>query len=156
MITRHFRLGIIVALGAMVGLASPDALATLGGDAASVASNQQHLGATRRVRALPAGECHDLSVPSGPAVHEYLSPAGSVYAVSWKGHGMPDLQELFGAYFSQLATGHRRGGHHRMTLTGSDLVVETTSHGRVFTGRAWVPSLVPAGVDATSTVGNEP
>ena len=132
------------------------ARATLGGDAASVAVNQRHFSSTRRVRRLPAGECHDLNLPSGPVVHEYLSPSGVVYAVSWHGHGMPDLRELLGTYFSRMPGSRRRGGHHRMTLTGGDLVVESTSHGHLFTGRAWVPSLVPAGVDVTATVGSEP
>jgi hypothetical protein len=153
--TRQVGLGIFLTLTGVIGF-THQASATLGGDVASVAVNQRHLSSTRRVRSLNGGECHDLHLPSGPVVHEYLSPAGVVYAVSWKGHGMPDLRELLGAYFSQMPTSHRRGGHHRMTLTGDDLVVESTSHGHLFTGRAWVPSLVPAGVDVAATVGNEP
>ncbi len=154
MSTPQFRFALAVALGATLGLAVP-AQATLGGDAASIATNERHLGATRRVKSLPGHECHELHLPSGPVVREYLSPGGSVYAVSWHGHGMPDLRELFGAYFPQMATGHRRGGRHQMVLTGNDLIVESTGHGRLFTGRAWVPSLVPAGVDPARTVGNE-
>ena len=117
--TRHFRLGTILALAGALGPARY-ARATLGGDAASVAVNQRHFSSTRRVRRLPAGECHDLSLPSGPVVHEYLSPSGVVYAVSWHGHGMPDLRELLGTYFSRMPGSRRRGGHHRMTLTGGD------------------------------------
>lgn len=155
MSTQRFRLGIVLAFCSTLGLAH-DARATLGGDADSVATNQQHLGATRQIKAMQRGERHELRLPSGPVVHEYLSPAGAVYAVSWHGHGMPDLHELLGAYFPQLSTRRRRGGHHRMALTGNDLVVESTGHGRLFTGRAWVPSLVPDGVDAAATVGSVP
>jgi len=152
--TRHFRLGIVLAFGAALGVAR-DARATLGGDATSVATNQQHFAATREVKSMPRGERHELRLPSGSMVHEYLSPTGAVYGVSWHGHAMPDLRELLGAYFPQLSTRHRRGGHHRMALTGSDLVVESTSHGRLFAGRAWVPSLVPPDVDAAAAVGSE-
>ena len=150
----QFQLGILVALGATLGMAR-GAHATLGGDVASVATNQAHLRATRQVRSLPTGECHELRPASGPVVHEYLSPSGAVYAVSWHGHGAPDLRELLGPYFAQLSTGQRRGGHHRMALTGSDLVVESSGHSRLFSGRAWIPYLVPAGVDVTATVGSE-
>jgi hypothetical protein len=146
----HLRIGIAVALGAL-GL-SREARATLGGDAGSIATNQQRLAATRAVKPLPHGEYHELRLPSGPVVREYVSASGTVYAVSWHGHGMPNLQELLGAYFAQLSTGRRRGGHHHMALGGSDFVVQSSSHGRLFSGRAWVPSLVPAGVDPETSV----
>jgi hypothetical protein len=34
-----------------------------------------------------------------------------------------------------------------MTLTGSDLVIQSSGHRRSFVGRAWVPSLVPSSVN---------
>ncbi len=143
-------IGIAVVLGAL-GV-TRDARATLGGDADSIAANQQHLSAARQVRPLTHGEYHELRLPSGPVVREYLSASGTVYAVSWHGHGMPNLQELLGAYFAQMSSGRRHGGHHHLALTGNDLVLQSTGHGRLFAGRAWVPSLVPAGVDPETSV----
>jgi hypothetical protein len=122
------------------------ARATLGGDAASVADNQAHLGAARIVRKLASGERHELTLPSGLVVHEYVSPNGAVYAVTWSGPRMPDLRELLGPYFAQLSAGASKGGHHHVSLTGSDLVVRSAGHRGSFAGRAWVPSLVPPGV----------
>jgi hypothetical protein len=146
----HLGIGIAVALGA-IGV-TRDARATLGGDAGSIATNQQRLGATRQVKPLAHGEYHELRLPSGPVVRQYVSASGTVYAVSWHGHGMPNLQELLGAYFTQLSSGRRRGGHHHLALTGNDLVIQSAGHGRLFSGRAWVPSLVPTGVDPETSV----
>jgi hypothetical protein len=128
-----------------------DAGATLGGDVASIAANAQHLGAApaaRQVQKTPSGARHDLVLPSGVVVRQYVSPSGAVYAVSWSGPRIPDLRELLGARFADLAErkGTRHGGRHAMTMTGTDLVVQSSGHARSFSGRAWIPSLVPAGV----------
>jgi hypothetical protein len=126
-----------------------DAHATLGGDVASVAANHQRLGGARQVQKLASGERHELQLPSGIVVHEYVAPGGAVYAITWRGPRMPDLRELLGPYFAQLARrdARQRSGHHRLTVTGSDLEIRASGHRRTFAGRAWVPSLVPAGVD---------
>jgi hypothetical protein len=132
-----------------------DAAATLGGDGASIKLNQQHLGAAHKVEVLAAGERHELRLPSGTVVQQYLSPKGTVYAVSWHGQRPPNLQELLGSYFPQLSTrnpGRRRTGHHQLNVSGEDLMVQSSGHNRSFSGRAWVPSLVPAGVDVATLV----
>jgi hypothetical protein len=125
-----------------------DARATLGGDRASVVANHEHLGGTRDAQALPVGERHDLQLASGILVREYLSPAGAVYAVTWRGSRVPNLRELLGPYFAELSRRNARGGLHSMTFTGDDVVVQSSGHGRTFAGRAWVPSLVPSGIHA--------
>jgi hypothetical protein len=140
---------VLVAAGALACCSlgrARDARATLGGDAASIAVNQQRLAATRRMQKIASGERHDLDLASGTVVHEYVSPAGLVYAIAWSGPRMPDLRELLGGYFAQLSSRAPRGGHHRMALVGSDLVVRSSAHRHTFAGRAWVPSLVPPGV----------
>jgi hypothetical protein len=137
----------LAAMAIVAGLGvARDAHATLGGDVASVAANQQNLSATRVVTKTTFGDRHDLVLASGVVVHEYISPAGAVYAVTWRGPRMPDLRELLGPYFTQLSSKSKRGGHHHATLTGTDLVVQSQGHGHAFSGRAWAPSLVPAGV----------
>lgn len=140
----------VVATSIVLGcwLTGQDAHATLGSDGASVVANQQHLGGARQVQRLALGERHELRLPSGIVVREYVSPGGAVYAITWSGPRMPDLRELLGSYFTQLARrdSHPHSGHHRMTMTGSDLEIRSMGHGRTFTGRAWVPSFVPVGV----------
>jgi hypothetical protein len=127
---------------------APVARATLGGDVASIAANERELLGVRHVQKLASGERHDLTLPSGIVVHEYLSAGGVVYALTWRGPRMPDLRELLGPYFAELGGGATRmsGGHHRVTRVGSDLVIRSSGHRGSFAGRAWVPSLVPSGI----------
>jgi hypothetical protein len=131
--------------------ATREARATLGGDVASVATNERSLVAARHIEKLAVGERHVLVLPSGTVVHEYLSASGAVYAITWRGPRRPDLRELLGAYFPQLAT-RVPGGHHRVDFTGVDLRVQAMGHRRSSSGRAWVPSLVPAGVSVDASV----
>ena len=134
-------------------MSTRDARATLGENVGSISANEQHLGAVHRVVKLAKGERHELELLSGFVVHEYVSPEGRVYAVTWHGHQPPNLQELLGSYFGQLSTGHKTaGGHNRMNLVGSDFLVQTWGHRRTFSGRAWVPSLVPDGVKVDSSL----
>jgi hypothetical protein len=147
---RLFRMSFAIAVASSCCLGAPsEARATLGGDVASVATNQQRMAATRQVKKLASGERHELQLASGIVIHEYVSTGGEVYAITWRGPRMPDLRELLGRYFTQLdhRDSRQRGGHHRMTLTGSDLVIQSSGHRRSFVGRAWVPSLVPSSVN---------
>ncbi len=136
-----------------VGLvADRTAHATLGGDVASIIGNHQHLGGATQVLKLASGERHELQLPSGTVVHQYVSPDGVVYAITWKGPRMPDLRELMGTYFDKMAQAERAptGGHNFVIRRGDDLVMKGIGHHGWFSGRAWVPSRVPAGVNLDS------
>jgi hypothetical protein len=132
------------ALACFVGAAP--ARATLGADVSSVAVNHANLGGVVHVTPLGQGERHELTLPSGVVVRQYVV-GGTVYAIAWSGPRPPNLRELLGTYFSKLDGGSGGSSHHRMSLKGADFRVETMAHRGSFTGRAWVPSLVPAGVD---------
>jgi hypothetical protein len=140
------------ALAFACALWAPSARATLGSDAASVDANQHALVATRQIVKLPSGERHDLALPSGVIVREYVAPGGAVYAVTWSEPRVPDLREVLGPYFAQLGARASHGGHHRMNVAAQDFVVRSSGHGHTFSGRAWVPSLVPAGVDPAAAL----
>jgi Protein of unknown function (DUF2844) len=153
-VTSHrsrFRLAAAISAVALsCSLWVPQAHATLGSDVASVDADQHALGATRQIVKLASGERHELTLPSGMVIREFVSARGQVYAVTWTGPRMPDLRALLGPYFPQLSARTPHGGHHRVSFHGPDLVVQSSGHGQSFSGRAWVPSLLPAGfgVDA--------
>ncbi|MGV7246940.1 DUF2844 domain-containing protein [Burkholderia sp. PAMC 26561] len=87
-------------------------------------------------------------------VRQYLSPAtGLVYAVSWDGPAMPDVSALLGTWFDRYRQGasaalESASGLHSSRVDGSDFVVETHVRLRDFSGRAWLPDALPAGVAA--------
>lgn len=89
------------------------------------------------------------TMPSGTVVRQYIAN-GTVFAVSWQGPSMPDLHRLLGDnYFTQYrqaAPASRSGrGHLRVQQTG--LVVQSSGHMRAFSGKAYLPQLLPQGVN---------
>ena len=159
----------ILALSAVIVLQAPGiAMATLGGSAQSIAADQQALGGQVRmlnqpqsstggqalqqppVPANPAYTVEQISTPTGVTVNEYLSPNGTVFAVSWRGPRPPDLSQLLGPYFAEYQTAaaspHAQRGH--LFIQTQTLVAESGGHMRDLRGRAYVPALLPPGVSA--------
>lgn len=127
---------------------APLALATLGGDAASIDADRARIKAQTGPSTPGASyRMQELDLPSGTVVHEYLSTADKVFAVTWQGRSMPDLRTLLGDYFQPFVAGAAAGhhNHHHLAVTQPDLVVRTGGHMRAFAGRAYVPSLLPPG-----------
>lgn len=139
---------LLAALATAIALIPPAAHAALGGDAASIAADEARLRAARSVAQGPvACTIHELALPSGTAVREYVSPAGRVFAVAWRGPTLPDLRRILGEGYWQAFLGRPQDGRPRTsrTLRQPGLVVESAGHGRFFSGRAYVPDLVPEG-----------
>jgi hypothetical protein len=85
-------------------------------------------------------------------VREYATPAGLVFAVTWQGPVLPNLQVLLGNYFPALEQETRRAQQTgrqraRVLMQTPDLVVNSTGRMGRFKGHAYAPDLVPAGVD---------
>ncbi len=144
-----------MAVGACVAVVFPSHLsATLGGDASSVDLDRAKMKAALVGISRSGGfAVHQLQSTTGTAIREYVSPAGTVFAVSWDGPWMPDLRQVLGPYFDayqQAAPSVRRGrrSHGPMTVRTGDLVVQLGGHPRAFHGRAYVERLLPAGVQA--------
>jgi hypothetical protein len=139
---------------AALGLASlgalPAAHAALGDTVASVQADSARLkAATLRTQLAGGYTVQVLQLPEGGTVSEYLTPAGTVFAVRWLAPFKPDLGLLLGRYFASYSTAPRNAGSDRshLAIDAGDLVVRAGGRPRAFAGSAWVPSLVPAGVD---------
>jgi len=121
--------------------------ATLGQDVSSVRDDQAHLNASETVVTSQLYSVHEMKTPGGTTIREYVSPAGTVFAVSW--HGFPpDLRQLLGEHFDEYMaaaseTARRGRGVHIET---DDLVVESGGHMRYSVGRAFLSSKLPSGV----------
>jgi hypothetical protein len=89
----------------------------------------------------------------GSAIKQYVNAAGVVFAVSWRSRLKPDLAALLGAhssaYLASAVTPTSIAGvKHRQSVRRSDLVLHQSGRQNAFAGLAYVPSLVPAGIDA--------
>lgn len=142
--------GAALAFAAALSAAPGTAIAVLGGDVVSVQADRIRLKGSVSVRETAHYALHEIVQPSGTAVREYVSPAGKVFAVAWDGPVLPDLRQVLGAHFDRyLAVAkERRAKRTPVVIREPALVLVTGGHPRAFTGRAYVPGLVPRDVDA--------
>jgi hypothetical protein len=141
----------LIGLGLPLLAFSISASAELGGDVASVQNDQARMKATLKVTEAQAYTVQEITSPEGTVVKEFVSPAGKVFAVVWKGHFMPDLQQLLGTYFvqfSQAAQSQQASHRARRVLSINEpgLVVQSAGRMRSYHGRAYVPEMIPQGV----------
>jgi len=135
---------ILFCMAAAVCVSAP-ALAALGGDAASVESDRVSMKGAMRVTPTVDYSVHEIQTASGIVIREYVSAAGKVFAVSWRGSGIPDLAQLLGSYSEPLrqAAAHPHYNHHHLNIETTDVVMQSTGHLRTRYGRAWVPAMLP-------------
>ena len=143
----------VLALGAasLLDLAARPAYAGLGATAASIEPDRASMKGQLRTRSEAGYAVEEITAASGTVVREYVSPAGVVFAVSWAGPSMPNLQQTFGTYFTQFqaavqarrAEEPRLRGHNHLEINTSSLVVHAMGHMRQYFGVAYVPALMP-------------
>ena len=128
-------------------LMTAPAHAELGGDEASIQTDQARIQAMRYIARGNAYSVHEMRTAPGTVVREYVSPPGKVFAVSWQGPAIPDLRQILGAYFAHLQTAQaNRRGRGPMAIREPGLVLYSSGHMRAFIGQAYVPDLLPQGV----------
>ncbi|ASV96964.1 DUF2844 domain-containing protein [Paraburkholderia aromaticivorans] len=91
---------------------------------------------------------HQSIDANGVTLREYVLPDNVVFAVSWDGPIRPDMTALLGSYFPNFVN----AGQSRARGTGplidgnDDFRVESSGRLGRFSGMAWLPRLMPAGV----------
>ena len=145
----------------LFGAEPSPAHAALGKTADSVAADAASLNANAvrhtphsalNAPAVVAYTVEQMTTASGIAVNEYVGPDARVFAITWRGRRPPDLSVLLGSYFAQyqeaaVAGGLTAHGLHHASVRGSDVVVEMAGHMRDMSGRAFLPAMLPRGVE---------
>jgi hypothetical protein len=124
------------------------AFATLGESEASVQSDVAQLQASIKATTPHTNfRVHEIQMPSGTLVREYVSLDGNVFAVAWNGPFMPNLRQALGRYFESFVDGAKlnHGDHKHIQIHQPDLVVQARGHMRSFSGRAYLPLALPSG-----------
>ncbi|WP_322031777.1 DUF2844 domain-containing protein [Paraburkholderia sp. J76] len=136
--------------GASVSILSAASAAAANGNAPAVARAAAQ-GAASGASAPAAYTVQQTTLASGTVVREYLTQSGTVFAVAWDGPQMPNLATLLGSYFPQYTAGVKAS--HAAGLVRGPGVVENTNvvvhsggHMGAFSGQAWLPQALPAGV----------
>ena len=127
------------------------ASAALGGDVSSVEADRVGMqGALLRIVSSDAYTLHEVQSSSATTVREYVSSTGVVFAVAWQGPWLPNMRQILGTYFEAYqrlqAAPRTRRGRGSIVIDQPDLVVQMSGHPRAFSGRAYVPRLLPASV----------
>jgi hypothetical protein len=150
------RLLVVGAVALILGAAFP-AWAALGGDIASVQSDQFHMQGSLRTTVTGSYTVHEIQSAAGTVVREYVSSsgksAGKVFAIGWQGPWPPDMRQVLGSYFEQYVQAAKaqraaRVGRRPLVIEEPGLVMQVGGHPRGFVGRAYVPEMLPAGVRA--------
>ena len=140
--------------GLLLMLAVPFTLsASLGGDTTSVQADVAKMQGSLRSSSESSYTVHEIQMPTGVTVKEFVGQNGRVFAVSWTGPVHPDLRQLLGAYFDPYIQAvqelnAQRHGHGPVIIDKPGLMARVSGHMRAFQGRVYVPQLVPAGVHA--------
>lgn len=128
-------------------------LGALGADVTSVEADRAKMEASLRTTSKQLYTIHEMQAANNVVVREFVSPAGKVFGVAWQGASRPDMKQLLGGYFDQFTKAAqeqkaRRVGRGPLVIQQPGFVVEMGGHSRSFSGRAYVPQMVPAGVKA--------
>lgn len=85
----------------------------------------------------------------GVTVREYVLPDRIVFAVTWQGPVRPDMSALLGSYFPSFANppASRPQGSGALIQTDGDFRIESFGRKGHFFGKAYLPALIPAGVN---------
>jgi hypothetical protein len=152
--TSHFGRGLnwlLTAAAILVSLSAPAAWAALGRDVTSINDDGAHMRAALRVHHNDTSfSVHELTMPTGTVVREYVSPSGKVFGVAWRGPYLPDFRQILGDYFVPVMQTPRtqRQGRGPLEVMQPNVVFQSGGHMRAFFGRAYVPDMLPKGVSA--------
>jgi hypothetical protein len=138
----------VALLGVMLMVSSLPhvACAALGEPEATVAVDTQQLKGSVKTTARTNYRMHEIQLPSGTMLREFVSADGNVFAVAWNGPAIPNLRQALGRYFDvyQSAAKTNHGGRRHLQIRQDDLVVQSSGHMRTFSGRAYLPQSVPS------------
>ena len=129
----------------------PLAWATLGQSATSVEVDRAKLNGKHQHRGELGYSVNTIKA-AGMEIMEYVSSDDVVFAVVWKGTGVPDLKLLLGEYYEEyrqeVDAARNRSPRVRepFKMKSNRLVVERAGHSRSLWGRAYLPSHLPTGI----------
>ncbi|HEY2677072.1 MAG TPA: DUF2844 domain-containing protein [Steroidobacteraceae bacterium] len=146
--SKHLSMAALCAVAFIAALSPRLCHATLGEPEVSVQADVSQLRASiKSSEDRTVYRVHEIQLPSGTVLREFVAANGNVFAVAWSGPFMPNLRQAMGKYFDSYVAAPRTGISDRkhVQVALPDLVVQASGHTRSFAGRAYLPSAIPAG-----------
>lgn len=142
----------IVFAAAAFSAAAPvgSAFATLGEPEVTVQTDiTQARASIKSLQERDSYRVHEIQLPSGTVMREFVGLDGKVFAVAWAGPTRPDLRQALGQYFDAYVSAPRSklADRRHVQVQQGDLIVQGGGHMGALTGRAYLASAVPSGVN---------
>jgi len=126
----------------------------------AIASLPQASGVKRQISVVTNGNAtyteSTVMLQNGVKVQEFVSMQGIVFALKWSGSTIPDFGILFADFYPEYRAAvqrHSGGGFRRSLAVQSEgLVAAASGYLHAFSGYAYAPLMVPAGVDINALV----
>ena len=118
--------------------------AELGGNAASILSEQKEFNSQLSNSQQSGVVVYTQTLPSGIVIQEYLSGSGTVFAVTWSGPALPNLQTLLGGYFKDYLAAIKEA-RRSIYLNNENVIIQSSGMMGAFQGFAFLPKLAPSG-----------
>jgi hypothetical protein len=129
------------------------AYAVIGAKEPSIDSDVQRVHGTRTMRHFEHYRVHEIADPAR-TVREYVAENGTIFAVTWRGVGQPDLGQLFGNYYQEYLDAEKTtstpAGRMPKKIQSSHMVVQKFGRMGDVQGKAYIPSLLPDGFNLKS------
>ncbi len=149
----QFRAGLLMLPVGLSLCCGGTARAALGGGPVSVNADAAAFTGVDHLTPMQQYDVHEITWGNGMSIREFMSRGGIVFAVTWTGPAMPDLQTVLGvnysSYVAALAQVHQRARQRSLRIAAHGLIVETEGHLRAYSGRAYLPELLPAGTPSS-------
>ena len=146
--TNEFKTAFVAA--ALVVAAIPRiAFATLGEPEITVQTDvARSLASIKSLQEREGYRVHEIQLPSGTVMREFVAADGKVFAVAWQGPTRPDLRQALGQYFDAYVSAPRAkvADRRHVQIRQGDLIVQAGGHMGALAGRAYLASAIPSGV----------
>lgn len=129
-----------------------NAWSALGDNESSVQADKQIINGTITQSDLSTHKIYSISTEKS-VLREFVTPSGTIFGFAWQGPNIPDMQQLLGSHYQDYvaavkAERQKHRGRKPLNINYNGLVVQIRGHMRAFFVRAYLPGMVPQGVDA--------
>lgn len=116
----------------------------LGGDVTSIFSEQKKFNS--QLSSTQQGEfiVYTQTLTSGIILQEYLSRNGTVFAVTWSGPALPNLQIVLGSYFKEYLAAIKES-QRSISINTDSVIIQSSGMMGSFQGFGFLPKQAPIG-----------
>jgi hypothetical protein len=127
----------------LAGLWPSISQAELGTHPSSVLAEQKGFNSQLTTNSQNSETIFTQTLSSGTIVKQYASATNVIFAISWSGPNLPNLQVLLGNYFNDYLAAIRKS-RGAISINTESLVIQSTGMMGAFQGYALLPKQAPS------------